>query len=773
MSKTASVYKRNKDPVNPGPTPPSRMVRLLVEARWFLLVAVTIFFFIILYTYSKGDPGWSHAVQADKISNMGGRVGAWVSDLLLFTFGLSAWWWGLWLLRAVTSGYRRIASLLLLKETPKPAWFRDRLIPNLGFFILIASSSSVEYLRMYSMKKPLPRAPGGVLGELLGTQVMHHLGFTGSTLLLLLLFALGFSLFLQMSWLQLSERIGTVIEVFFGVFIKAYRIRQDRRIGQEAKIKRDEVIEQEKARVVEAPPIHIEPQVIEVPKSDRAEKERQVVLFSELQELPPLSLLDDAPPLQDTVPVETLEFTSRLIEKKLSDFGVSVRVITAHPGPVVTRYEIDPATGVKGSTIVNLERDLARALSLVSIRVIETIPGKNTMALELPNPKRQMVRLTEILSSKVYSNESSSLTIALGKDIAGNPVVADLARMPHLLVAGTTGSGKSVAINATILSLLYKADPSQVRLILIDPKMLEMSVYEGIPHLLAPVVTDMRQAGHALNWAVAEMERRYRLMSHVGVRNLAGYNNKIAESRKRNEPITNPFSITPDNPEPLENLPNIVIIIDELADLMMVVGKKVEELIARIAQKARAAGIHLILATQRPSVDVITGLIKANIPTRIAFQVSSKIDSRTILDQMGAEALLGLGDMLYLPPGTGMPIRAHGAFVSDDEVQRVVSYLKEHGEPDYVEGILEGGTMEDNAAGGSGESGTESDVLYDQAVEVVLKNRRASISLVQRHLRIGYNRAARLLEQMEQSGVVSSMQSNGNREILVPTPQQD
>ncbi len=363
--------------------------------------------------------------------------------------------------------------------------------------------------------------------------------------------------------------------------------------------------------------------------------------------------------------------------------------------------------------------------------------------------------------------------IALGKDIAGNPVVADLARMPHLLVAGTTGSGKSVAINATILSLLYKADPSQVRLILIDPKMLELSIYEGIPHLLAPVVTDMRQAGHALNWAVAEMERRYRLMSHVGVRNLSGFNNRIAESKKRNEPITNPFSLTPDNPEPLESLPNIVIIIDELADLMMVVGKKVEELIARIAQKARAAGIHLILATQRPSVDVITGLIKANIPTRIAFQVSSKIDSRTILDQMGAEALLGLGDMLYLPPGTGLPIRAHGAFVSDDEVQRVVNYLREHGEPDYVEGILEGGTMDENAAAGFGEGGGESDALYDQAVAVVLKNRRASISLVQRHLRIGYNRAARLLEQMEQSGIVSPMQSNGNREILVPVQPQD
>ena len=437
---------------------------------------------------------------------------------------------------------------------------------------------------------------------------------------------------------------------------------------------------------------------------------------------------------------------------------------------MVTRYEIEPATGVKGSQIVNLARDLARALSLTSIRVVETIPGKNYMGLELPNPKRQIVRLSEIVGSKVYNDNASLLTIGLGKDIAGNPVVADLAKMPHLLVAGTTGSGKSVGINATILSLLYKADPNQVRLILIDPKMLELSIYEGIPHLLAPVVTDMRQAGHALNWAVNEMERRYKLMSKLGVRNLSTYNQKITDAEKKEEKIPNPFSLTPDAPEPLEKLPTIVIVIDELADLMMVVGKKVEELIARIAQKARAAGIHLILATQRPSVDVITGLIKANIPTRIAFQVSSKIDSRTILDQMGAEALLGMGDMLYLPPGTGLPVRVHGAFVSDDEVHRVVNHLKSQGEPNYIEGILDGGTTEEGGGdlGGIGGPSGEADPLYDQAVAVVLKNRRASISLVQRHLRIGYNRAARLLEQMEQSGVVSTMHSNGNRDILVP-----
>uniref|UniRef100_UPI00333EF7B9 DNA translocase FtsK n=1 Tax=Pollutimonas bauzanensis TaxID=658167 RepID=UPI00333EF7B9 len=468
---------------------------------------------------------------------------------------------------------------------------------------------------------------------------------------------------------------------------------------------------------------------------------------------------------------ETIEFTSRLIEKKLSDFGVKAVVVSAQAGPVITRYEIEPATGVKGSQIVNLAKDLARALSLVSIRVVETIPGKNLMGLELPNAKRQMVKLSEIIGSQTYHAGASMLTMALGKDIAGNPVVADLAKMPHLLVAGTTGSGKSVGINAMILSLLYKADATQVRLILIDPKMLEMSVYEGIPHLLAPVVTDMRHAANALNWCVGEMEKRYRLMSKMGVRNLAGYNTKIRDAIKREEPIPNPFSLTPDAPEPLSTLPMIVVVIDELADLMMVVGKKIEELIARLAQKARAAGIHLILATQRPSVDVITGLIKANIPTRIAFQVSSKIDSRTILDQMGAEALLGQGDMLYLPPGSGFPARVHGAFVHDDEVHRVVESLKAQGEPNYIEGLLEGsieGETGDGLGGVTGFADAESDPLYDQAVEVILKNRRASISSVQRHLRIGYNRAARLLEQMEQAGMVSAMQSNGNREILVP-----
>jgi S-DNA-T family DNA segregation ATPase FtsK/SpoIIIE len=579
----------------------------------------------------------------------------------------------------------------------------------------------------------------------------------------------------RFSWAQLAEGIGARIDGFIASRREQREIAQDLALGQQAAREREEIVLEERSEIEElhAAPVLIEPVLADVPKSERVAKERQKPLFNELPDsaLPQVDLLDAAAQRQETVSSETLEMTSRLIEKKLKDFGVEVRVVLAQPGPVITRYEIEPATGVKGSQIVNLAKDLARSLSLVSIRVIETIPGKNYMALELPNAKRQSIRLSEILGSQVYNEAKSLLTMGLGKDIIGNPVVADLAKMPHVLVAGTTGSGKSVGINAMILSLLYKAEARDVRLLMIDPKMLEMSVYEGIPHLLAPVVTDMRQAAHGLNWCVAEMERRYKLMSKLGVRNLAGYNSKIDEAAAKEKFIDNPFSLTPDSPEPLTRLPHIVVVIDELADLMMVVGKKVEELIARLAQKARAAGIHLILATQRPSVDVITGLIKANIPTRIAFQVSSKIDSRTILDQMGAESLLGMGDMLYMASGTGLPMRVHGAFVSDDEVHRVVAYLKEQGgDPDYIEGVLEGGTLDDDSApggGGAGESG-EKDPMYDQAVEVVLKNRKASISLVQRHLKIGYNRAARLVEDMEKAGLVSAMNGAGQRDILVP-----
>jgi S-DNA-T family DNA segregation ATPase FtsK/SpoIIIE len=614
-----------------------------------------------------------------------------------------------------------------------------------------------------------------VLGALAGGLSMRWLGFAGSGVLWIALGVLGASLALRFSWARTADALGGWIEGFFQRQAVAREVKEDLRIAEVMTREREWVVEEERAEVEDHAPIVIETPVVEVPKSTRVAKERQKPLFTDPTDtkLPQVDLLDAAPLVRvDSVTPESLEMTSRMIEKKLRDFGVEVRVVAASPGPVITRYEIEPATGVKGSQVVNLAKDLARSLSLVSIRVVETIPGKTTMALELPNAKRQMIRLAEILGSQIYHDAASQLTMGLGKDIVGNPFVADLAKMPHCLVAGTTGSGKSVGINAMILSLLYKAEARDVRLILIDPKMLEMSVYEGIPHLLCPVVTDMKQAANALNWCVGEMERRYKLMSKMGVRNLAGYNKKIDDATERGELIPNPFSLTPEAPEPLDRLPFVVIVIDELADLMMVIGKKIEELIARLAQKARAAGIHLILATQRPSVDVITGLIKANIPTRLSFQVSSKIDSRTILDQMGAEALLGQGDMLYLTPGGGLPVRVHGAFCSDDEVHRVVEYIKSQGEPNYIEGILEGGTLEadTDAAPGAGGGGAdaESDPMYDQAVAIVLQHKKASISLVQRHLRIGYNRAARLLEQMEKSGLVSNMATNGNRDLLVP-----
>ncbi|MDR5802769.1 DNA translocase FtsK 4TM domain-containing protein [Caballeronia sp. LZ001] len=756
---------------------PHRMSRLFTEIRWILQVALGLFLVMALLSYSRKDPSWMHAISVDHISNWAGRVGANTSDILLLAFGLSSYWFVVLLGRRIVANYRRITQPALADDdTPRD---RTWLAEAFAFVLVLLASDGIEALRMWSLKVPLPRAPGGVVGDMVARHVSHALGFTGATLFLLIALAIGLSLYFRFSWLSVCETVGDgILTAITGAQLRREAGR-DRKLGEEAATKREGKVVRSRVKQEDHEPVVIVPPVATPPRSERAEKEKQVPLFKDLpgdSTLPPLALLDAPPKTQETIAADTLEYTSRLIEKKLKDFGVEVSVVAAYPGPVVTRYEIEPATGVKGSQIVGLAKDLARSLSLVSIRVVETIPGKNFMALELPNQRRQTVKLSEILGSEVYAAAASPLTMGLGKDIGGNPVCADLAKMPHLLVAGTTGSGKSVGINAMILSLLYKASADQVRLILIDPKMLEMSVYEGIPHLLCPVVTDMRQAGHALNWAVAEMERRYKLMSKMGVRNLASFNSKIDEAKKRDETIPNPFSLTPDEPEPLARLPHIVVVIDELADLMMVVGKKVEELIARIAQKARAAGIHLILATQRPSVDVITGLIKANVPTRMAFQVSSKIDSRTILDQQGAESLLGMGDMLYLPPGSGLPVRVHGAFVSDEEVHRVVDKLKEHGEPNYIEGILEGGLAgegEEGAPGAGGATDGESDPLYDQAVEVVIKNKRASISLVQRHLRIGYNRAARLLEQMENSGLVSSMSSNGNREILTPARDSD
>jgi len=754
----APTGAETKQPADP------RLGRLLKDTFWALRLVGGMFLLLCLATYHTSDPSWSIEASATTvIRNQGGPMGARLADILYVLFGYSAWW----LIAAIAVDLRLAFSQ---RESTKRFKWTELLI-GIGLVFTLAGSCVLEFVRLGQHQLGLPGAAGGILGEVLGQTLLGQVGYIPTLLMALAALAVGFNLFSGMSWLAIAEYIGRGTETLVLGLIEGFQLWLDRRAGRQAAQAREVAVSEvrEKLQVEKAEPVVIAPAVVEIPQSERVVREKQVPLFEDMPDssLPQLSLLDPPDIMRETVSDETLEFTSRLIERKLLDFNVEVKVLAAYPGPVITRYEIEPATGVKGSQIVNLIKDLARSLSVVSIRVVETIPGKTYMGLEIPNPRRQMVRLSEILSSKAYGDLASPLTMALGKDISGHPVVADLARMPHLLVAGTTGSGKSVAINAMILSLLYKATAAEVRLILIDPKMLELSIYDGIPHLLAPVVTDMKQAASALNWCVGEMDRRYKVMSALGVRNLAGYNQKMVEAEKEGKPIGNPFSLTPEEPEPLEPMPLIVVVIDELADLMMVVGKKVEELIARLAQKARAAGIHLIVATQRPSVDVITGLIKANIPTRIAFQVSSRIDSRTILDQMGAEALLGQGDMLYLPPGTGYPVRVHGAFVADQEVHKVASALKAMGEPNYIEGLLD----DPSEAGADGElldGGGEADPLYDEAVAIVLKTRRASISLVQRHLRIGYNRAARLIEQMERAGLVSSMANNGNREVLAP-----
>ena len=755
--------------------------RFLQEIALSLGFVFLLFWLVALLSHSPQDAAWTTSGSGAVVHNWGGRIGAAISDLGFFIAGYSMVWC---YVAAMIAWLKALAARLRSVDSPVAEphiWRLSRWAFWSGLVLLMLSSTGLEYTRLYRFEALLPgHHAGGILGFLIGATASKWLGFNGSALVFIVFMLVGLSWTFGFSWVQLSENMGARIDQALANWRERREMAEDLALGQAAAKEREQDLFTDFAEspqlATHAVRIVVEPEPMGAPKSERMARERQKPLFNDMPDsrLPQVDLLDDSQAKHDPVDAETIEFTSRLIEEKLRDFGVEVKVLAAAPGPVVTRYEIEPATGVKGSQIVNLAKDLARSLSMVSIRVVETIPGKNFMALELPNAKRQSIRLSEILGSEVYNEAKSMLTMGLGKDIGGHPVVADLAKMPHVLVAGTTGSGKSVGINAMILSLLYKAEARDVRLLMIDPKMLEMSVYEGIPHLLAPVVTDMRQAAHGLNWCVGEMERRYKLMSKLGVRNLAGYNHKIEEALEAGNSIPNPFSLTPDDPEPLERLPHIVVVIDELADLMMVVGKKIEELIARLAQKARAAGIHLILATQRPSVDVITGLIKANIPTRIAFQVSSKIDSRTILDQMGAEALLGMGDMLYLPSGTGFPIRVHGAFVSDEEVHRVVSYLKTQGEPNYIEGLLEGGTVDGDNSGPDlfGDTASEKDPMYDQAVEVVLKNRKASISLVQRHLKIGYNRAARLVEDMEKAGMVSAMSSNGQREILVPTRQE-
>ena len=738
---------------------------MLREAAWIVLAGVACYLALVLATYNRGDPGPTFSGSGAPIANRGGAMGAWLADAFFYLFGMSAWWWVALAVFGVLRFYRRVETWEILSR-------RSVAVSLIGFAVVLVASATLEAMRLHGVAAAFGLSAGGALGKVLASVVTPVAGFTGGTLMLLVLVAGGLSAFTGLSWLRVAERVGRFLEWAFVVVRARIEARRDREAGEAAAHEREVNVEEAKKFFEEHEPIRIEMPHVEIKKSERATREKQVPLFADLPDspLPPLAHLDAPEAHVERPTPETLEYTSRLIERKLMDFNVQVKVVAAYPGPVITRYEIEPAVGVKGAQIVSLARDLARALSVQSIRVVETIPGTSCMGLEIPNPKREIVRLAEIVGSQAYAEMHSKLTLALGKDITGKPIVADLAKMPHLLVAGTTGSGKSVAINAMILSLIYKATSKDIRFILIDPKMLELSAYDGIPHLLAPVLTDMRQAQCALNWCVGEMEKRYKLMSAIGVRHITSYNQRVHEAIEKKQPLTNPFTLTPESPEPLEALPLIVLVIDELADLMMVSGKKVEELIARLAQKSRASGIHLILATQRPSVDVITGLIKANVPTRIAFQVSSKVDSRTILDQMGAESLLGQGDMLYLTPGHGMPTRVHGAYVADAEVHRVVDGLKKQGEAQYVDEILEApDANEANGTSGDGVVSGEADPLYDQAVQIVLQNRRASISLVQRHLRIGYNRAARLIEDMERAGLVSAMASNGNREILVPS----
>jgi len=762
------------------PRPPlaPKVLRLVREAGFYVLAAITGYLLISLWTYHAADPGWSHSGLPGPIQNLGGRAGAWLADVLLHLFGYVAF------IFPVLVGVAT-ARVFLNRKSDGPRDVRLTALVVAGFVCTVLGAGGLAGLHFVTATG-LPFTSGGVLGDWAGKGLAGPFSFVGATIFLLAVFLAGVTLFTGLSWLKLMDATGK-----WGIWLYQWAYQQvsagvDYLIGLRARKQRRETVAEDKKVLEKHAPPRIEPVIKPVQKSERVEREKQVPLFevpAGSGELPPLKLLDPAESSKIAYNKETLETLSRLLEKKLLDFDIEAQVVAVHPGPVITRFEIDPAPGVKASQITNLARDLARALSVISLRVVENIPGKSTVGIEIPNENRETVRLSDVLSSQAYDEVHSPLALALGKDIGGAPVIVDLAKMPHLLIAGTTGSGKSVCINALILSMVYKAPPEQVRLIMVDPKMLELAVYEGIPHLLAPVVTDMKQAANALRWAIIEMERRYRLMAALGVRNISGYNAKVRDADKAGKPILDPlYKVQGDDdkvPE-LTPLPYIVILIDELADLMMVVGKKVEELIARLAQKARAAGLHLIVATQRPSVDVITGLIKANIPARVAFQVSARVDSRTILDQMGAEQLLGQGDMLFLTPGTGLPQRVHGAFVSDSEVHKVVSFLKRSGKPAYDDSILTGEAEAAGMAavpglagiaGVGGEAGEgENDPLYDEALKIVTETRRASISGVQRRLRIGYNRAARLIEEMEKAGVVGPMQSNGNREVLAPPP---
>jgi S-DNA-T family DNA segregation ATPase FtsK/SpoIIIE len=751
----------------------AHMTRGLREGALIIFGTTAFYLLLCLSSYNPQDPGWSHSDSATTIANMGGVVGAWFADVFLYLFGYLAY--------LVPVGVAYFGWLLFTgRKTQSSINYRHGALRATGFLLTLGAGTGLAKLHFADMAT-LPVGAGGVLGEVVGNNLVSIVNPLGSTLFLLALFLTGVTLLTSLSWLWLMDVTGQLtLQAMSWIRERVMQIR-DEIEGRRARHHRESTAKANQEKVKKRVSPRIEPVINKRPKvSERAEKERQVPLFESTStgDLPALALLDPSEEQKGNVSTAALEAVSRQVELKLQDFGVDVQVVAVHPGPVVTRYELELAPGTKVNQISNLAKDLARSLSAISVRIVEVIPGKSTIGLEIPNENREIVRLSEIITSQEYEKASSALTLALGKDIAGNPVVVDLAKMPHLLVAGTTGSGKSVGLNAMVLSMLYNASPEQVRMIMIDPKMLELSVYEGIPHLLAPVVTDMKEAANALRWCVAEMERRYKLMAHLGVRNIAGFNRKVNDAHDAGEPIVDPM-YTP-NPllegeeeeRYLEPLPQIVVVVDELADMMMVVGKKVEELIARLAQKARAAGMHLILATQRPSVDVLTGLIKANIPTRIAFQVSAKVDSRTILDQGGAEQLLGHGDMLYLAPGTGIPTRVHGAFVSDAEVHRVVKDWLGRGEPQYIDEVLEGPAAGADMGGipGLADPDNEQDALYDEAVRIVTETRKASISGVQRRLKIGYNRAARMVEEMERTGVVGELQSNGSREVLAPPP---
>ncbi len=761
----------------------SQVVDALREGALYVFGALAIILWVALFTYDAADPGFTQASASEEISNGIGRIGALIADVLFNFFGRPAY---LFTIIVFYIGWRIYRDHKNQQQLTRA----DFVLRFTGFVATLVSSCALATLHFSSVG--FRESAGGIIGQVFGGSLEAMMKILGASTLLFFVWLSALSLFLGISWLKTMDAVGRwCLQSYEKLRVRMGELKdkaKDKAEGRRQLAARQEVFATEKKRTAGRVPPKIEPTIAALEQSDRAEKERQVPLFDPpaAGELPPLSLLDDPPPKIGGYSEESLEAMSRLVELKLKDFGIDVEVISVSPGPIITRFELDPAPGVKVSQISNLAKDLARSLSVVSVRVVEVIPGKSFVGLEIPNENRELVTLGEILKSRAYDEQASPLTLALGKDIGGHSVVADLARMPHLLIAGTTGSGKSVAINAMVLSLLYKAKPEHVRLIMIDPKMLELSVYEGIPHLLTPVVTDMKEAANALRWAVGEMDRRYRLMAAMGVRNIGGYNRKVQEAIDAGEPIKDPTWTPPtliDEDKIIEHptltpLPFVVIIIDELADMMMIVGKKIEELIARLAQKARASGIHMLLATQRPSVDVITGLIKANIPTRIAFQVSAKVDSRTILDQMGAENLLGHGDMLYLPPGTSLPTRVHGAFVADNEVHTVVRHLKKAGQPRYLDEILEAPTGPtpglagiDSAPGADIDA--EQDPLYDQAIQVVMDTRKASISGVQRRLKIGYNRAARMVETMEAAGLVGPLQSNGSREILIPNIEKD